>query len=258
MIHGYGASRYQFSGPRIWFSSFTTLEWSQDASWAIRIGNFQEKKINRPKTTQNPHASEILTLTYHYFFFDRIFTGFSQVWKGMQRFFCLSPCFLPGPQNPATLWKLKQVRPGGRFCLGGVMSVWYRSILFEYFKWFAWWKSDGGFWMAYPFWQYYKARVELALPISSSETGPAGTTAFDALLFSVRSIFWVVRCCGRTFSYFLPWLSMYFLFSHVHSFGFCFKVFGGDCCFNMIEGLKKIPLGLGYLQENWYFIGLAA
>ena len=143
----------------------------------------KRKKINRPKTTQNPHASEILTLTYHYFFFDRIFTGFSQVWKGMQRCFCLSPCFLPGPQNPATLWKLKEVRCGMRFCLGGVMSVWYRSILFECFKWFAWWKSDGGFWMAYPFWQYYKARVELALPISSSETGPAGTTAFDALLF---------------------------------------------------------------------------
>ena len=148
MIHGYGASRYQFSGPRIWFSSFTTLEWSQDASWAIRIGNFQEKKINRPKTTQNPHASEILTLTYHYFFFDRIFTGFSQVWKGMQRFFCLSPCFLPGPQNPATLWKLKQVRPGGRFCLGGGDEcliqkhfVWILQVVCLVEKW--WWFLDG-------------------------------------------------------------------------------------------------------------------
>ena len=69
-----------------------------------------------------------------------------------------------------------------------------------------------------------------------------------------------MHCCFRSVKYFglfvlvaehsltfLPWLSMYFLSSHVHSFGFCFKVSGGDCCFNVIEGLKKIPLGLGYL-----------
>lgn len=140
---------------------------------------FQGKEIDRPKTTQKK------TLRFWYwlaiFWGGPNFYGFFPVLERNATAFSASPYFLPGLPNPATLWKLKQVRCGVRFCLGGVMSVWYRSTLLECFKWFAWWKTDGGFWMAYPFWQYYKARVELALPISSSETGPAGTTAFDAL-----------------------------------------------------------------------------
>ena len=180
-----------FRGPRIWLSSLATYNPSRGVktpNWSdFELESSKEKQRNRPtKPPKTPRCQWDFDIDFTFFFWPMFLQVFLSFGKECNGFFVWSPCFLPGPPNPATLWKLKQVRCGVRFCLGGVMSVWYRSTLLECFKWFAWWQTDGGFWMAYPFWQYYKARVELALPISSSETGPAGTTAFDALLFSVR------------------------------------------------------------------------
>lgn len=113
---------------------------------------FQGKEIDRPKTTQKK------TLRFWHWlaiFFGggRIFTDFSQFWNGMQRFLLFVTLFSARSPEPSDSLEVE----GGSLrreilFRGGVMSVWYRSILFECFKWFAWWKTDGGFWVAYPFW----------------------------------------------------------------------------------------------------------
>ena len=98
--------------------------------------------------------------------------------------------------------------------------------------------------MAYPFWQYFKANLslhcvhadrKLVRETNKRLVGQHGMhCCFGPLNIYGSSLLWpnILLLSAVAFHIFL-------FAPHVHAFGFCFKAFGGDCCFNMIQGLKQ-------------------